>query len=161
MSKLIEIGELVLDRLGSHIWNQALDYVESRVSDQVLDQVYDQVVAQVEDRVSDPVYKHLILAPGVYVQILPTAQVNLNGVPTNIVGVVGTAIWGPKKLMDELIEIGKNVRQQVWNQAFDQAWVQVRNHVWYQVWNQLLCQMGNALYEQVCFKVEDQLNEDV
>lgn len=34
-------------------------------------------------------------APNVIVQIFPPAQATINGVPTNIVGVVGTATWGP------------------------------------------------------------------
>ncbi|MGH8259849.1 MAG: phage tail protein [Steroidobacteraceae bacterium] len=37
-----------------------------------------------------------LLVPGVYEQIAPPPQQNLNGVPTNILGVIGTAAWGPK-----------------------------------------------------------------
>jgi hypothetical protein len=33
--------------------------------------------------------------PDVYVQIIPPAAYLLNGLPTNIVGIVGTATWGP------------------------------------------------------------------
>ena len=36
-----------------------------------------------------------LVVPDVYVQILSPSLVLLNGVPTNVVGVVGTAIWGP------------------------------------------------------------------
>jgi len=36
-----------------------------------------------------------INAPNVYVQILPPSQTLLNGVPTNILGIVGIASWGP------------------------------------------------------------------
>jgi phage tail sheath protein FI len=33
--------------------------------------------------------------PDLYVQIVPPQVQNLNGVPTNVLGVIGTAIWGP------------------------------------------------------------------
>ena len=33
--------------------------------------------------------------PGLYVQIVPPSWTLLNGVPTNILGIVGTATWGP------------------------------------------------------------------
>jgi hypothetical protein len=36
-----------------------------------------------------------LVVPGLYVQIVPPQIVNLNGVPTNVVGVVGTASFGP------------------------------------------------------------------
>ena len=36
-----------------------------------------------------------LLVPDLYVQILPPAVSQLNGVPTNIAGAVGTASWGP------------------------------------------------------------------
>src|SRR5271168_951041 len=36
-----------------------------------------------------------LLVPDLYVQIVPPQNLLLNGVPTNIVGVVGTASWGP------------------------------------------------------------------
>jgi hypothetical protein len=36
-----------------------------------------------------------LVVPDVYVQILPPSQATINGVPTNILGVVGTATWGP------------------------------------------------------------------
>lgn len=36
-----------------------------------------------------------LVVPDVYIQILPPAQATINGVPTNICGVVGTATWGP------------------------------------------------------------------
>jgi len=36
-----------------------------------------------------------ISAPNVYVQILPPSQTIINGVPTNIIGLVGLASWGP------------------------------------------------------------------
>lgn len=36
-----------------------------------------------------------LIVPGVYVQIVPPQISLLNGVPTNILGVVGTAVWGP------------------------------------------------------------------
>ena len=36
-----------------------------------------------------------LIVPDLYVQIVPPQNLVLNGVPTNIVGVVGTAIWGP------------------------------------------------------------------
>ena len=35
-----------------------------------------------------------LIVPDVYVQIIPPQQ-NLNGVPTNVLGIVGTASWGP------------------------------------------------------------------
>lgn len=36
-----------------------------------------------------------LLVPDLYVQIVPPQNLVLNGVPTNVVGVVGTASWGP------------------------------------------------------------------
>ena len=36
-----------------------------------------------------------LIVPDLYVQIVPPQNLILNGVPTNIVGVVGTAVWGP------------------------------------------------------------------
>jgi hypothetical protein len=36
-----------------------------------------------------------LIVPGVTVQIVPPSIVNLNGVPTNGLGIVGTASWGP------------------------------------------------------------------
>jgi len=36
-----------------------------------------------------------LLVPDVYVQIVPPQVAELNGVPTNVLGVVGTASWGP------------------------------------------------------------------
>ena len=36
-----------------------------------------------------------LVVPDLYVQIVPPQNLVLNGVPTNIVGVIGTASWGP------------------------------------------------------------------
>jgi hypothetical protein len=36
-----------------------------------------------------------LIVPGLYVQIVPPKTTLINGVPTNIVGMVGTATWGP------------------------------------------------------------------
>lgn len=36
-----------------------------------------------------------LVVPDLYVQIVPPQNLILNGVPTNIVGIVGTASWGP------------------------------------------------------------------
>jgi hypothetical protein len=36
-----------------------------------------------------------LVNPGLYVQVVPPNVVTLNGVPTNKVGIVGTAVWGP------------------------------------------------------------------
>lgn len=36
-----------------------------------------------------------IVVPDLYVQIVPPQQLVLNGVPTNIIGLVGSASWGP------------------------------------------------------------------
>ena len=36
-----------------------------------------------------------LIVPDLYVQIVPPQTLLLNGVPTNVVGVVGTASWGP------------------------------------------------------------------
>lgn len=36
-----------------------------------------------------------LIVPDLYVQIVPPQNLVLNGVPTNVVGVVGTAPWGP------------------------------------------------------------------
>src|SRR5208337_1994571 len=36
-----------------------------------------------------------LVVPDLYVQIVPPQNLVLNGVPTNVVGMVGTASWGP------------------------------------------------------------------
>ena len=36
-----------------------------------------------------------LIVPGLYVQIVPPQLALLNGVPTNLIGVVGSASWGP------------------------------------------------------------------
>ena len=36
-----------------------------------------------------------LVVPDLYVQIVPPQTLYLNGVPTNVIGVVGTATWGP------------------------------------------------------------------
>ncbi|MDE8342957.1 MAG: phage tail protein [Acidocella sp.] len=36
-----------------------------------------------------------LVVPDLYVQIVPPQNLVLNGVPTNIIGVIGTATWGP------------------------------------------------------------------
>lgn len=36
-----------------------------------------------------------LLVPDVYVQIVPPSQLSLNGIPSNMVGLVGSASWGP------------------------------------------------------------------
>jgi hypothetical protein len=36
-----------------------------------------------------------LIVPDLYVQIVPPQNLVLNGVPTNVVGIVGTATWGP------------------------------------------------------------------
>ncbi len=36
-----------------------------------------------------------LIVPDLYVQIVPPQNLMINGVPTNVVGVVGTASWGP------------------------------------------------------------------
>ena len=36
-----------------------------------------------------------LVVPDLYVQIVPPQNVVINGVPTNVVGMVGTASWGP------------------------------------------------------------------
>ncbi len=36
-----------------------------------------------------------LVVPDLYVQIVPPQVLNLNGVPTDIIGVVGTSTWGP------------------------------------------------------------------
>src|SRR5277367_5769649 len=36
-----------------------------------------------------------LIVPGLIVQIVPPSWTLLNGVPTNILGIVGTATWGP------------------------------------------------------------------
>ena len=36
-----------------------------------------------------------LLVPNLYVQIVPPSNYLLNGVPTNVLGIVGTAAWGP------------------------------------------------------------------
>lgn len=37
-----------------------------------------------------------LVVPGLYVQIVPPQNLVLNGIPSNVIGVVGTAQWGPK-----------------------------------------------------------------
>jgi hypothetical protein len=39
-----------------------------------------------------------LIVPDLYVQIVPPQNLLLNGVPTNVVGAVGTAAWGPKNV---------------------------------------------------------------
>lgn len=39
-----------------------------------------------------------LIVPDLYVQIVPPANLAINGVPTDVVGVVGTASWGPVNL---------------------------------------------------------------
>ena len=39
-----------------------------------------------------------LVVPDLYVQIVPPQITLLNGVPTNVVGVVGTSSWGPVNL---------------------------------------------------------------
>ena len=39
-----------------------------------------------------------LIVPDLYVEIVPPQNLILNGVPTNLLGVVGTANWGPKNL---------------------------------------------------------------
>src|ERR1700730_10866086 len=36
-----------------------------------------------------------LVVPDLYVQIVPPQNLVLNGVPTNVIGVIGTATWGP------------------------------------------------------------------
>ena len=36
-----------------------------------------------------------LVVPDLYVQVVPPQNLVLNGVPTNVVGVVGSASWGP------------------------------------------------------------------
>lgn len=36
-----------------------------------------------------------LIVPGLYVQIVPPSVTLLNGLPTNILGIIGTATWGP------------------------------------------------------------------
>ncbi len=36
-----------------------------------------------------------LVVPDLYVQIVPPQNLILNGVPTDVVGIVGTASWGP------------------------------------------------------------------
>jgi hypothetical protein len=36
-----------------------------------------------------------LLVPDLYIQIVPPSQLSLNGIPSNMVGLVGTAQWGP------------------------------------------------------------------
>src|SRR6202012_3614895 len=36
-----------------------------------------------------------LVVPDLYVQIVPPQNLVLNGVPTNVIGVVGSASWGP------------------------------------------------------------------
>jgi len=44
-----------------------------------------------------------LVVPDLYVQIVPPQNLVINGVPTNVIGVVGTASWGPK---NQACEIG-------------------------------------------------------
>src|ERR1700761_181619 len=44
-----------------------------------------------------------LVVPDLYVQIVPPQNLVLNGVPTDIVGVVGTASWGP---VDQPVIVG-------------------------------------------------------
>src|SRR5277367_4626976 len=44
-----------------------------------------------------------LVVPDLYVQIVPPQNLVLNGVPTNVIGIVGTAPWGP---VDETTIVG-------------------------------------------------------
>lgn len=59
--------------------------------------------------------------PDLYIQIVPPQISLLNGVPTNIVGFVGTAAWGPKNTPADVSSIGDYVRQfgAIQNRKFD------------------------------------------
>ncbi len=44
-----------------------------------------------------------LVVPELYVQIVPPQNLVLNGVPTNVIGIVGTASWGP---IDQPVAVG-------------------------------------------------------
>ena len=52
-----------------------------------------------------------LIVPDLYVEIVPPQNLILNGVPTNIIGIVGTAPWGPVNtpvIMGSMLDYGVN-----------------------------------------------------
>src|SRR5271163_1362482 len=52
-----------------------------------------------------------LVVPDLYVQIVPPQNLVVNGVPTNVIGVVGTASWGPKNQPCEIGTMAEYARQ--------------------------------------------------
>ena len=52
-----------------------------------------------------------LVVPDLYVQIVPPQNLVINGVPTNVIGVVGTASWGPKNQPCEIGTMAEYARQ--------------------------------------------------
>lgn len=62
-----------------------------------------------------------LVVPDLYVQIVPPQNLLLNGVPTNVVGVVGSASWGPKNNATIIASMGDYSRMfgAIQNRKFD------------------------------------------
>lgn len=62
-----------------------------------------------------------LVVPDLYVQIVPPQNLVLNGVPTNILGVVGTAQWGPVGVPSIVSTASSYVQQfgNIQNRAYD------------------------------------------
>ena len=52
-----------------------------------------------------------LLVPDVYVQIVPPSDTFVNGLPTNVLGIVGTAQWGPVNAPTTVANLNDQVRQ--------------------------------------------------
>lgn len=52
-----------------------------------------------------------LIVPDLYVQIVPPAVSQLNGVPTNVLGIVGTASWGPVNAPVDIGDMAAYARQ--------------------------------------------------
>ena len=62
-----------------------------------------------------------LIVPDLYVQIVPPSVSQLNGVPTNVLGVVGTASWGPANAPTTVASMADYARQfgAVQNRKYD------------------------------------------
>src|SRR5690348_11256953 len=61
------------------------------------------------------------IAPGLYVVIIPPQIAQLNGVATNVIGIVGTASWGPVNVPTVVSSTGNYAQQfgPVMNRKYD------------------------------------------
>lgn len=62
-----------------------------------------------------------LLVPDLYIQIVPPSQLALNGIPSNMVGLVGTAQWGPVNMPVSCASMGDYARSfgNIQNRTYD------------------------------------------